>query len=552
MKKCIESFIYGVNTPSRWGTQAPFSNITLDWTVPDDLAELPAIVGGKNMDFKYKDCKKEMDMINKAFIETMIEGDANGRGFQYPIPTYSITKEFDWSDTENNRLLFEMTSKYGTPYFSNYINSDMKPSDIRSMCCRLRLDLRELRKKSGGFFGSGESTGSVGVVTINMPRIAYLSRTPEEFYRRLDHMMDISARFLHIKREVIGKLLDEGLYPYTRRYLGSFSNHFSTIGLVGMNEVGLNACWLGKDMSDEATQKFTKEVLLHMRERLSDYQEEYEGELFNLEATPAESTAYRLAKHDRKRWPDIRTAGKEGDTPYYTNSSHLPVEYTTDIFDALDIQDELQTLYTSGTVFHAFIGEKLPDWKAAAALVRKIAENYKLPYYTISPTYSVCREHGYISGEHFTCPKCGKKAEVYSRITGYYRPVQNWNDGKAQEYKNRTLYDVMHSDVKKIRPVHTSMVTMTEDDVKIEPVAAHKYLFTTSTCPNCRMAKKMLEGEELEIVDAEKNPELAKQFGIMQAPTLVIAEGEHITKYVNASNIRNMWMKKCKYRIISV
>ena len=501
VKKCIESFIYGVNTPSRWGTQAPFSNITLDWTVPDDLAELPAIVGGKNMDFKYKDCKKEMDMIN-------------------------------------NRLLFEMTSKYGTPYFSNYINSDMKPSDIRSMCCRLRLDLRELRKKSGGFFGSGESTGSVGVVTINMPRIAYLSRTPEEFYRRLDHMMDISARSLHIKREVIGKLLDEGLYPYTRRYLGSFSNHFSTIGLVGMNEVGLNACWLGKDMSDEATQKFTKEVLLHMRERLSDYQEEYEGELFNLEATPAESTAYRLAKHDRKRWPDIRTAGKEGDTPYYTNSSHLPVEYTTDIFDALDIQDELQTLYTSGTVFHAFIGEKLPDWRAAAALVRKIAENYKLPYYTISPTYSVCREHGYISGEHFTCPKCGKKAEVYSRITGYYRPVQNWNDGKAQEYKNRTLYDVMHSDVKKIRPVHTSMVTMTEDDVKIEPVAAHKYLFTTSTCPNCRMAKKMLEGEELEIVDAEKNPELAKQFGIMQAPTLVIAEGEHITKYVNASNIQ--------------
>ena len=570
VKKCIESFIYGVNTPSRWGTQAPFSNITLDWTVPDDLAELPAIVGGKNMDFKYKDCKKEMDMINKAFIETMIEGDANGRGFQYPIPTYSITKEFDWSDTENNRLLFEMTSKYGTPYFSNYINSDMKPSDIRSMCCRLRLDLRELRKKSGGFFGSGESTGSVGVVTINMPRIAYLSRTPEEFYNRLDRLMDISARSLHIKREVIGKLLDEGLYPYTKRYLGSFSNHFSTIGLVGMNEVGLNARWLGGDMSDEQTQKFTKEVLIHMRERLSDYQVKYEGELFNLEATPAESTAYRLAKHDRKRWPDIKTAGKKGDTPYYTNSSHLPVEYTTDIFDALDIQDELQTLYTSGTVFHAFIGEKLPDWKAAAALVRKIAENYKLPYYTISPTYSVCREHGYISGEHFTCPKCGKKAEVYSRITGYYRPVQNWNDGKAQEYKNRTLYDVMHSDVKKastvhmenpaavqmektaekntenntenstkeFQPVHTTMVTMTSDDVKIEPVASHKYLFTTSTCPNCRMAKKMLEGEELEIIDAEKNPEIAKQFGIMQAPTLVITDGEHMTKYVNASNIQ--------------
>jgi len=528
VKKCIESFIYGVNTPSRWGTQAPFSNITLDWTVPDDLAELPAIVGGKEMDFKYKDCKKEMDMVNKAFIETMIEGDANGRGFQYPIPTYSITKEFDWSDTENNRLLFEMTAKYGTPYFSNYINSDMKPSDIRSMCCRLRLDLRELRKKSGGFFGSGESTGSVGVVTINMPRIAYLSKTPEEFYHRLDHMMDIAARSLHIKREVIGRLLEEGLYPYTKRYLGSFDNHFSTIGLVGMNEAGLNACWLGCDMTDPRTQQF-------MRERLSDYQEEYPGELFNLEATPAESTAYRLAKHDRKRWPDIRTAGSKGDTPYYTNSSHLPVEFSSDIFDALDIQDELQTLYTSGTVFHGFLGEKLPDWRAAAALVRKIAENYRLPYYTISPTYSVCQEHGYISGEHFTCPKCGKKAEVYSRITGYYRPVQNWNDGKAQEYKNRTLYDVAHSQLKK---VHTSVVTMTEDDVKIQPVKTHKYLFTTSTCPNCRMAKKILEGENLEIIDAEENPDLARAFGIMQAPTLVITDGEHTKKYVNASNIQ--------------
>ena len=556
VKKCIESFIYGVNTPSRWGTQAPFSNITLDWTVPDDLAELPAIVGGRDMDFKYKDCKKEMDMVNKAFIETMIEGDANGRGFQYPIPTYSITKEFDWSDTENNRLLFEMTAKYGTPYFSNYINSDMKPSDIRSMCCRLRLDLRELRKKSGGFFGSGESTGSVGVVTINMPRIAYQSKTPEEFYRRLDRLMDISARSLHIKREVITKLLNEGLYsgslsspsafintvllneglyPYTKRYLGSFDNHFSTIGLIGMNEAGLNAAWLGCDMSDERTQKFTKEVLTHMRNRLSDYQEEYPGELFNLEATPAESTAYRLAKHDRKRWPDIRTAGSKGDTPYYTNSSHLPVEFSSDIFDALDIQDELQTLYTSGTVFHAFLGEKLPDWKAAASLVRKIAENYKLPYYTISPTYSVCKEHGYLSGEHFTCPKCGKKAEVYSRITGYYRPVQNWNDGKAQEYKNRTLYDVLHSKLKK---VHTSMVTLTDDDVKIEPLETHKYLFTTSTCPNCRMAKKMLEGEDLEIIDAEKNPDMARQFGIMQAPTLVITDGEHLKKYVNASNIQ--------------
>ena len=441
VKKCIESFIYGVNTPSRWGTQAPFSNITLDWTVPKDLENTPVIVGGKELDFTYGDCKKEMDMVNKAYIEIMIEGDANGRGFQYPIPTYSITKDFDWSDTENNRLLFEMTSKYGTPYFSNYINSDMEPSDVRSMCCRLRLDLRELRKKSGGFFGSGESTGSVGVVTINMPRIAYLSENEEEFMHRLDHMMDIAARSLDIKRKIISKLLDEGLYPYTKRYLGGFGNHFSTIGLVGMNEAGLNAKWIGKDMTNKETQEFSVRVLNHMRERLSDYQEEYE-DLFNLEATPAESTSYRLAKHDVEQFPDIITAAEKGGTPYYTNSSHLPVGFTDDIFEALDIQDELQTLYTSGTVFHAFLGEKLPSWKSAATLVRKIAENYKLPYYTLSPTYSICKEHGYLAGEQYKCPHCGATTEVYSRITGYYRPVQNWNDGKAEEFKERKVYKI--------------------------------------------------------------------------------------------------------------
>jgi ribonucleoside-triphosphate reductase len=538
VKKCIEAFIYGVNTPSRWGTQAPFSNITLDWTVPDDLAELPAIVGGEEMDFKYKDCKKEMDMVNKAFIETMIEGDSNGRGFQYPIPTYSITKDFDWSDTENNRLLFEMTAKYGTPYFSNYINSDMQPSDVRSMCCRLRLDLRELRKKTGGFFGSGESTGSIGVVTINMPRIAYLSANKDEFYARLNHMMDIAARSLKVKREVVTKLLDEGLYPYTKRYLGTFENHFSTIGLIGMNEVGLNANWLRADMSSPKTQEFTKEVLLHMRNRLSDYQEQY-GDLYNLEATPAESTTYRLAKHDRKRWPAIKTAGKPGDTPYYTNSSHLPVDYTTDIFDALDVQDELQTLYTSGTVFHAFLGEKLPDWKAAASLVRKIATNYKLPYYTLSPTYSICKEHGYLAGEVQKCPHCGAKTEVYSRITGYYRPVQNWNDGKLQEYANRTEYDIAHSEMK--RPV-TSVVTLSnhaEDvEVSVEQPKNVKYLFTTKTCPNCRLAKEYLEDVNYVLIDAEENMELANRYGVMQAPTLVVVDGEHHKKYVNASNIK--------------
>ncbi len=535
-KKCIESFIYGVNTPSRWGTQAPFSNITLDWTVPNDLKNLPAIVGGKEMDFTYGDCKREMDMVNKAFIEVMIEGDAQGRGFQYPIPTYSITKEFDWSDTENNRLLFEMTAKYGTPYFSNYINSDMQPSDVRSMCCRLRLDLRELRKKSGGFFGSGESTGSVGVVTINLPRIAYLAKDEADFYARLDHLMDVAARSLKTKRTVITNLLDAGLYPYTKRYLGSFDNHFSTIGLIGMNEVGLNANWLRADLTHAETQKFAKEVLNHMRDRLSDYQEEY-GDLYNLEATPAESTTYRFAKHDRERYPDIITAAKEGDTPYYTNSSHLPVGYTEDIFSALDIQDELQTLYTSGTVFHAFLGEKLPDWKAAANLVRKIAENYELPYYTLSPTYSVCKDHGYISGEQFTCPICGNKTEVYSRITGYYRPVQNWNDGKTQEFKDRKLYDLTKSRfVMKVKGSDLGITAGKEETQQPEPAQSQNLLFTTHTCPNCQIAIRALDqaGVGYTRIYAEDEPELAKQYGIVAAPTLVLADGRELA---GASNI---------------
>ena len=529
VKKCIESFVYGVNTPSRWGTQAPFSNITLDWEVPNDLRDRPAIVGGKEMDFTYGDCKKEMDMINKAFIEIMIDGDADGRGFQYPIPTYSITKDFDWSPTENNRLLFEMTSKYGTPYFSNYVNSDMEPSDIRSMCCRLRLDLRELRKKSGGFFGSGESTGSVGVVTLNMPRLAFTSKDKAEFYEKLDHLMDVAARSLHTKRKVISRLLDEGLYPYTKRYLGSFDNHFSTIGLVGMNEACLNANWIKRDLSDPAAQEFTKEVLNHMRDRLSDYQEMYKGELFNLEATPAESTTYRFAKYDAKNYPGIITAAEPGGTPYYTNSSHLPVGYTDDIFSALDIQDELQTLYTSGTVFHAFLGEKLPSWESAAELVKKIADNYKLPYYTLSPTYSVCSEHGYIAGEHYTCPICGKKSEVYSRITGYYRPVQNWNDGKTQEFKERKVYSML--DYMK----HKDLLEAENDSMPI----ASNLLFTTKTCPNCRSAKALLDraGIDYTVVDAEENPELAIRYNIRQAPTLISQCGDSEIHAVGVSEI---------------
>ena len=540
VKKCLESFIFGVNTPSRWGTQAPFSNITLDWTFPADLKDMPAIVGGKEMDFTYGDCKEEMDMVNKAFIEIMIEGDAHGRGFQYPIPTYSITSDFDWSETENNKLLFEMTAKYGTPYFSNYVNSDMEPSDVRSMCCRLRLDLRELRKKSGGFFGSGESTGSIGVVTINLPRIAYLSEDAEEFYRRLDKLMDISARSLKVKRDIITKLLDEGLYPYTKRYLGTFNNHFSTIGLIGMNEVGLNAKWLRKDMTTKETQGFAKDVLNHMRERLSDYQELY-GDLYNLEATPAESTTYRFAKHDKKHYPAIITANENG-TPYYTNSSHLPVGYTADIFEALDAQDELHTLYTSGTVFHAFLGEKLPDWKAAADIVRKIASNYRLPYYSISPTYSVCCNHGYIAGEEYSCPDCGNDTEVYSRITGYYRPVQNFNDGKAQEFKDRKVYDIFNSSLKKEERTvdHAHCACGCEEKAVSADADAKFILFATKTCPKCKIAAQLLEkaGIAYEKLFVEENVELATELALKQAPTLVIYKGDVAEKIADLPAIK--------------
>ena len=871
-KQCIQSFLYGVNTPSRWGSQAPFTNVTIDWVVPDDLKNVKAIVGGKEQDFTYGDCQKEVDMINKAFLELMTEGDAQGRGFQYPIPTYSITKDFDWSkDKENNRSLFEMTAKYGIPYFSNYINSDMNPSDVRSMallpdeeliiktgdfvykvltkngfvdidkmykidytgyneyieitlengytqrfsydhrcpimrgdkymevrsqnvqrgdkllfnydgwknsnekigsylygnliglfftngksirdeisfefnpdsevvrnfldstekdpfhnlleeklgftvngdyvsnkptnssktlintdkfyisvvghhvdklisrfidtdhifkhhssvnefiseiyemsnefrmgllkglfptdtstliinkknkeiyndiitiaasvgcymqisevkinneeaymmcanynsmipnfnnpcraigntievaevkkvdasninevynfsintpdhlyvlpngiithqCCRLRLDLRELRKKGGGFFGAGESTGSIGVVTINMPRIAYLSKNEKEFYERLDKLMDIAARSLKIKRKVISALLEEGLYPYTKRYLGTFNNHFSTIGLVGMNEAGLNARWIKADMTDIRTQKFSIDVLNHMRERLSDYQELY-GDLYNLEATPAESTTYRFAKHDKEKYPDIITANMNG-TPYYTNSTHLPVGYTDDIFSALDIQDELQTLYTSGTVFHTFLGERLPNWESAMELVRKIAENYRIPYYTLSPTYSVCKDHGYIEGEVAKCPKCGKATEVYSRITGYYRPIQNWNDGKLQEFEDRKTYNASKSiknhnfdeneegfcESCKIEINFEDDDEDKEFDQRVPEINYPKYiLLTTKDCPRCKEATRILNENNIEFekVLAEERKDLVSRFDIMSAPAFI-------------------------------
>ena len=436
VKQAVQSFVFGVNTPSRWGSQAPFTNITLDWTVPPDLAGQPAVVGGKTLEFTYADCQAEMDMINRAFLEQMLEGDADGRGFHYPIPTYNITPDFVW-EGENAKLLFEMTARYGTPYFQNFLNSDLNPCDVRSMCCRLQLDKRELRKRGGGLFGSDEYTGSIGVVTINMPRIGYLAQSEAEFFERLDHLMDLAAESLRVKRKLIGKLLDDGLFPYTRQYLRSLDNHFSTIGLVGMNEALLN--FMGADISNPAARDFAGRVLDHMRERLIGYQETT-GELFNLEATPAESTSYRLAKHDKERFADIVSAGEEH--PYYTNSTQLPVGYTDDIFDALDLQDELQTKYTGGTVFHAFLGEAIHDPAACAELVRVIAQNYRLPYFTISPTFSICPDHAYIAGEHHSCPHCGKETEVYSRIVGYYRSLKNWNNGKRNEFAGRRTFVV--------------------------------------------------------------------------------------------------------------
>ena len=547
VKQCVQSFIYGVNTPSRWGCQSPFTNVTLDWTVPEDLKDQKAVVGGVEQDFTYGDCKKEMDMINKAFIEIMTEGDAQGRGFQYPIPTYSITRDFDWEESENNKLLFEMTAKYGTPYFSNYVNSDMKPSDIRSMCCRLRLDLRELKRRNGGFFGAGESTGSIGVVTINLPQLAYLCETEDEFWEKLDHMMDVCAESLHTKRKVVSKLLDAGLYPYTQAYLGSFENHFSTIGLCGGNEMCLNAKWLGMDLTHRESQDFVEKMLNHMRARLSDYQEKYAPELFNLEATPAESTAYRFAKHDKERFPDIKTANEHG-TPYYTNSTNLPVGTTDDVFDALDVQDRFQPLYTSGTVFHTFLGEKLPDWKSAAKLVKTITDNYKLPYVSVSPTYSVCPDHGYIAGEHFKCPICQREAEVYSRITGYYRPVKNWNDGKSQEFKDRKVYDTMRSGVLLNRGAaagaqavgrpavqekedHSAAAVNASDTAPVKAADGIPTMYVKNHCPKCKGAEQRFKINKVEykVVNCSEHMDIARELGITQTPTIIDPDG---TRYI--------------------
>jgi ribonucleoside-triphosphate reductase (formate) len=436
VKQQVQSFVFGVNTPSRWGSQAPFTNITLDWMAPEDMRDQPAIVGGQPIDLTYGECQREMELINRAFLETMLDGDAEGRGFSYPIPTYNLTRQFDW-DSENARLLFRMTGKYGTPYFQNFINSSLNPCDVRSMCCRLQLDKRVLRNRGGGLFGADEFTGSIGVVTINLPRIGYLANSKEEYFHQLDHFMDLARESLEMKRKVITRLMDQALFPYTQRYLRHWNNHFSTIGLIGMNESALN--FMNKDLTDPQAREFAKEVLVHMRDRLVRYQEET-GHLYNLEATPGEGTSYRLAKMDRAKFSRMIIPG--GKNPYYTNSTQLPVNATDDIFEALDMQNGLQRLYTGGTVFHCFIGESIDDAETCKNLVKKIAERYELPYFTLSPTFSICGSHGYLKGQQPQCPHCQAETEVYSRIVGYYRPIQNWNRGKKSEFGERTMFVV--------------------------------------------------------------------------------------------------------------
>ncbi|MCD6226404.1 MAG: ribonucleoside triphosphate reductase [Candidatus Aenigmarchaeota archaeon] len=434
VKQAIQEYVFGMNTTSRWGGQCPFSNITLDWTVPEDIKDDKVIIGGKQQKDTYADYQDEMDMINKAFIEVMTEGDMNGRVFTWPIPTYNITRDFDW-DSENAQLLFNMTSKFGIPYFQNFVNSDLKPSDVRAMCCRLQLNLKELRHKTGGLFGFGESTGSIGVVTINLPRIGYLAKDETEFFERLERLMYLAKNSLELKRKIVTRNFQMGLLPFSKRYLGHLNHHFSTIGLVGMNEACLN--FLGEDITTPEGKAFAEKVLDFMRNKITEYQEET-GHIYNLEATPAEGTSYRLARIDKKKYPKIITQGKK--VPYYTNSSQLPVGFTNDVFAALKHQESLQRKYTGGTVFHTFLGESLGPNGITAKLVKKIAYNFKIPYYTITPTFSFCQDHGYIKGEHFKCPTCGKPTEVYSRVVGYIRPVSHWNEGKQEEFKERRTF----------------------------------------------------------------------------------------------------------------
>ncbi|MBP7005647.1 ribonucleoside triphosphate reductase [Patescibacteria group bacterium] len=433
----IQQFVFNLNVPSRWGMQTPFTNITLDWMCPEDLRAKHPVIAGVEQSFTYADCQKEMDQINRVFIDVMTRGDQKGRIFTFPIPTYNITKDFDW-EHENAQALFEMTAKYGIPYFQNFVNSSLNPSDVRSMCCRLQLDLRALKVRGGGLFGSAEMTGSVGVVTINLARIGYLAKKEEVFFERLGRLMDVAKTSLEIKRKVVQDNIDRGLLPFTKRYLKTLRNHFSTIGLNGMNEASLNL--LGQNIATETGKAFAERVLDFMRDRLVQYQEET-GHMYNLEATPAEGATYRFAREDRRLYPGIMQSGTSA-APYYTNSSHLPVGHTDDPLSALDHQDSLQTKYTGGTVLHLFLGERVRDWKTCANFVKKVASGYRLPYFTITPTFSICASHGYIVGETKECPTCKAECEVWSRVVGYFRPVTEWNKGKQSEYAERKEYAV--------------------------------------------------------------------------------------------------------------
>ena len=449
VKQAIQEFVFNVNVPTRVGFQTPFTNITMDLVVPKHYRDQSVIVGGEPQKETYKEFQKEMDMLNKAFLEVMSEGDSSGRVFTFPIPTYNITKDFDW-ENENIDLLWEVTGKYGIPYFSNYINSDMSPDDSRSMCCRLRIDNRQLEKKGGGLFGAHPLTGSIGVVTINMPRIGYISKDEKEYFSRLEESMILAKDSLEIKRKILEKFTDKNLYPYTKRYLRKikeahgeyWKNHFSTIGLIGMNESTMN--FLGKSIATQEGKEFSEKVLDFMRDKLVEFQKETSCH-YNLEATPGEGTSFRLALIDQGKFDNIIFAngkGKEVSDPFYTNSTHIPVNHTEDPFEILELQDNLQTKYTGGTVIHFFVGERIEDASAVKNIVKKICTNYKLPYFSITPTFSVCQNHGYISGEVATCPKCGKSCEIYSRIVGYLRPIQQWNRGKSAEF-------VMRSTIKK-------------------------------------------------------------------------------------------------------
>jgi anaerobic ribonucleoside-triphosphate reductase len=449
VEQTLQEFMFNMNVPTRVGFQTPFTNLTLDLTVPEFMKEEPVLVGGQPQDDCFGDMQEELDMFNSAFADVMSNGDSKGRVFTFPIPTYNVTKDFNW-DSVISRKIFEVTAKYGVPYFSNFINSDMKPEDVRSMCCRLRIDNRELRKRGGGFFGANPLTGSIGVVTLNLPRIGYLSKDEDEFYQRLDKLMETAKDSLEIKRKALENLSDHGLYPYSRRYLRNvktefgkyWKNHFSTIGLVGMNEAIQNL--LGCTIASPEGFAFAQKSLAYMREKLSTFQE-LTGNIYNLEATPAEGTSYRLARIDRKKYPKIKVANQKetetGAEPFYTNSSQLPVNYEGDLFEALEHQERLQTLYTGGTVFHIYLGERVHSWKAAAELIRRVSWNSHLPYFTLTPTFSICQSHGYMSGEHKKCPTCGTDCEVYSRVVGYLRPVDQWNDGKQAEFAIRRTFD---------------------------------------------------------------------------------------------------------------